>query len=107
MKNEKYHTVRIGLRYNRKNFIKMVEDAINRTSDAYSIETPSFSAANVIIVTVFDRLRSHKVVVPVFCSHWNKVLKDDINLQETTCLSVLEAFSASQKIVNNSYIFIL
>ena len=47
----------------------MVEDAINRTSDAYSIETPSFSAANVIIVTVFDRLRSHKVVVPVFCSH--------------------------------------
>jgi hypothetical protein len=36
MKNEKYHTVRIGLRYNRKDFLKMVKDAINRTSDAYS-----------------------------------------------------------------------
>ena len=97
MKNEKYHTVRIGLRYNRKDFLKMVKDAINRTSDAYSIEIPSFSAANVIIVTVFDRLRSHTVVVPVFCAHLNKVLKDDIDLKETTCLSVLEAFSLPRK----------
>ena len=47
----------------------MVKDAINRTSDAYSIEIPSFPAANVIIVTVFDRLRSHKVVVPFLCAH--------------------------------------
>jgi hypothetical protein len=34
MKDEKCHTVRIGLRYNRRDFLKMVRDAINRTSDA-------------------------------------------------------------------------
>jgi hypothetical protein len=34
MKDEKCNTVRIGLRYNRKDFLKMVRDAINRTSDA-------------------------------------------------------------------------
>ena len=43
MKDEKCHTVRIGLRYNRNDFLKMVRNVINRTSDAYYIVTPYFN----------------------------------------------------------------